>query len=292
MLLLFWKSLGLTIGLPSDIKWYHSTGYPPRCLVPGELGLSVVNPFLLHDSVECSYVLLNEQCNTADVYGGDLLIGTNSYGIKSVDWSVVESADCLVQGPANLYGSVGTFTTFSGLLSQNIISIEANNEYLGVVTGSGLCYGKQGQPDYYTFSTESGKACYVCQTDMVYLAEGDRVLAKDSPVDFSAWDREYNLEAEVNDIWVTEKGGINTLFVATESGVVVFERDQEFLYGDSNYSQIKAEVGTTINQGHVFAVSDQTVDIINMRNKELENSLTYSGGIVVVAIENKRLYSK
>ena len=198
-----------------------------------------------------------------------------------------------MDAPPDLSASVGTFTTFSGLLSQNIIGVEANAGYLGVVTGSGFCYGRAGEENFLTYVTSSGKACFVCaESDAPYFAEGSRVLYAGNPSSFAVWDREYTLNAGVNDIWVTEKDGIDTLFVATESGVAVFERGQEFHYGNSNYSQIKAEVGATINAGHIFAVSAQTVDIINMRNKELENSITYSGGIVVVALENKRLYSK
>ena len=82
MLLLFWKALGLSIGIPTDIKWYHSSLQPPRCIVPGELGVSVVNPYLDYTAVECSYILLGEQCNTADVYGNDLVIGTAGGGLK------------------------------------------------------------------------------------------------------------------------------------------------------------------------------------------------------------------
>lgn len=292
MLLLFWKALGLNIGIPVDIKWYHSGG-PPLCLLSGENGLSVVNPYLYNDTSECAYALLNKQCNTADVYQGDIIIGTQEDGLFNLSWSEVTARGCDVENPPDLAASVGTFTTFSGLLSQNVISIEANGDHLAVVTNSGVCYGKQGDTDYSVYISSSGVRGYVTQDGELYFGEGNRVLYTGAVSGPSiAFEGNYQPGESVNDIWVTEKDGINTLFVATESGVAVYERDQEFTFGDSNYSQIKAEVGTTINVGHVFAVSDQTVDIINMRNKELENSITYSGGIVVVAIENKRLYSK
>ena len=292
MLLLFWKALGLIAGVPADIRWYHPSTHPPRCLIPGEIGLSVVNPYLYYESTECSYAVLEKQCVASDVYQSDVIIGTQSDGLFSLPWSVVQNAGCIVDGPMDLSSGVGTFTTFSGLLSQNIISIEANGDHLAVVTNSGVCYGKQGEGSYYNYASSSGVDGFVTEGGHLYFAEGNRVLRQGEVSYPLSFQDAYTMGRDINDIWVTNKDGIDTLFVATESGVAVFERDQEFYYGSSNYSQIKAEVGTTINAGHIFAVSDQTVDIINMRNKELENSITYSGGIVVMAIENKRLYSK
>lgn len=292
MLLLFWNALDLLNAGPiTSLSWYHTSDSPPRCLVTGEYGISVVNPYLNYEYKECSYALVDQECVDADIYQGSLVFGALSGGLFQIPWSYVQSQLCDVGNPKNMTTQVGEFTTFSGLLSETIIAIEANNDYIGIVTGSGLCYGKQGQTDFYTFSTESGKACYVCQDDMVYLAEGNRVLAKNSPADFSSWDREYNFGSEVNDVWVTEKDGIDTLFVATESGVQVVCGSSMETYGASNYSQVKAEVGTTFNKGHVFAVANNSVDIFNLQHKELEQSITYSG-MVVVALENKRLYSK
>jgi hypothetical protein len=169
--------------------------------------------------------------------------------------------------------------------------MESNNDYLGVVTSSGFCYGKLGETGFLSYITVSGKDCYVCQDGRVFLAEGNRVLEQAAPVDLVAWDREYGLGREINDIWVVEKDGIDTLFVATESGIAVFEKDGSFYFGTSDYSQIKAEVGTTINHGHVFAVRSEAVDIINLQHKQLENTITYSG-IAILAYENKRIYSK
>jgi hypothetical protein len=259
--------------------------------VGAELGLSIMNPYIVHESKECAYAVLEDQCNTADVYQDQVIIGTKTNGLFSLSWNTVKAAGCAVDYPQDLTASIGTFTTFSGLLSQNIIAMEANGDYLGVVTSSGFCYGKTGEGSFLAYLTESGKDCYVCPDGSAFLAEGNRVLEQASPVDLVTWDREYNPGAEVNDIWVVQKDGINTLFAATESGIAVFEKDEEFYFGDLDYSQIKAEVGTTINHGHVFAVRSQAIDIINMQHKELENTIDYTG-IALLICENKRIYSK
>lgn len=240
---------------------------------------------------ECSYAYLNKVCVSADIFDNKLLFGTAADGLFYLDWTATKAVGCDIENPTDITGSIETFSDFSGLLSNNILKIEANNGFLGVLTDSGFSYGKHGEPAYINYITESGKDCFVCKADFVYVAEGNRIVAKATPTDFTAWDTEYNLDQEVNDIWVVEKDGINTLFVATQSGVVVFEKDASFSYGSRNYSQIKAEVGTTINQGHIFAVSSNTVDIINMRTKLLDDTITYDG-TAILGIENKRLYSK
>lgn len=294
MLLLFWGGVAeFLIGHPSSVKWYHSTGYAPRCLVTAISGSSAVNPFLYDTSAsnECVYGIFDHPCTSADVYSDHWVVGTTGAGLFQIDWPTAFAYGCPIYEPANISGLVETFDMFSGLLSENIISIEANHDYLGVVTDAGLCYGKAGQPGFINYVTESGTDCFVCEDDHVYLAEGNRVLEKDSPTDFGSWDATYNLATGINDIWVTTKDGVNTLYVATQSGIAVFERDQNFYYGSENYSQIKAEVGTSINHGHIFAVCSGVVDIINMQHKQLENTITYSG-IAILAYENKRLYSK
>jgi hypothetical protein len=234
---------------------------------------------------------LNQQCNSSDVYLDELIIGTLDSGLLKINWNSVKANGCPIAEPVDLSGIVETFSTFGGLLSNNIISIEANNDYLGVVTAAGFCYGKLGKDYFSTYLTESGKDCFVCQDGRIFLAEGNRVLEQSPPVGTVSWEREYNFEFEINDIWVTQKGEIPTLYVATQSGISIVESDQSFYYGSENYSQIKAEVGTTINHGHVFAVCSGVVDIINMQHRELENSIDYSG-LAILAFENKRLYSK
>jgi hypothetical protein len=290
MLLLFWKALGLNTGSPLDVKWYHTSGWPPRCLVGCDSGLSITNPYMSQTHSECSYAYINKRCVSSDVYDGKIILGTESDGLYYLDlMQTMYSTNTNI--PPDLASEVETFSDFSGLLSNNILKIEANNDYLGILTADGFSYGKKGTSDFINFSTTSGKDCFVCKSDYVYVAEGNRVFAKNAPTDFVTWDRDYTLDQEINDIWVVEKDGINTLFVATENGLSIFEKDEIFQYGSKNYSQIKAEVGTTINQGHVFAVASNTVDIINMRTKSLESSTTYSG-VATLGIENVRLYSK
>jgi hypothetical protein len=293
MLLLFWKALGFLAGLPISIKWYHSPSYPPRCIIAGPEGASVANPFLYETATtnECAFATFGHQCNCADVYSGNLVLGTEDAGLYKLPWTSIIQESCNVLVPRNLSSLAETFVDFNGLLSNRVISIEANNEYLGVVTDAGFCYGKSGDADFITYSTESGKDCFVCQNGTAYFAEGDRILAKGAPTDFTTWETEYNLGKDINDIWVVERDGIDTVFIATVSGLAVIEQGQEFYYGDKNYSQIKAEVGSSFNHGHVFAVSSGTVDIINLQHKQLENTITYSG-LAILAYENKRIYSK
>jgi hypothetical protein len=293
MLLLFWKSLGFIAGTPISLKWYHSPGYPPRCIIAGTDGTSVANPFLRETATtnECSFAAFGHQCNSADVYGGDLIMGTEDAGLYKLPWSSVTQETCNVLAPRNLSSLAETFVDFNGLLSGRVISVEANDDYLGVVTDTGFCYGKAGNADFTTYSTTSGKDCFVCQNGTAYLAEGDRVLAKNSPTDFITWETEYNLGRDINDIWVVERDGIDTVFIATVSGLAVLEQGQEFYYGDKDYSQIKAEAGSSFDRGHVFAVSSGTVDVINLQHQQLENTVTYSG-LAILAYENKRIYSK
>jgi len=297
MLLLFWGAAGLLTGYPINLCWRHSTGYPPRYLCSAEMGLSIINPFHPEGvSPECSYALLEKKCIDSDVYDGNVIIGTEENGLYKIGWDYVIGKGCDVNNPYDFSSDIENFTTFSGLLASGIIAVEANGDYLGIVTSSGFCYGKQGETNYITYVTESGKDCFVKADDYVFLAEGNRILAKNSPTDFVTWDQEYNFEYDINDIWVNSKEGVDTIFVGTEGGPYVIQGTSTFDYstvvsGSKNVISVAVEYDSNYNWGHLFTSASGIVNIINLKSKEVETTIDYEG-IVLFAAESQRLYSK
>lgn len=298
MLLLFWGTTGLlSTGYPNNLSWRHSTGYPPRYLCSAETGLSIINPFHPEGvSPECSYAILDKTCVSSDVYDGNIVIGTASGGLYKVDWDYVIGKGCDINNPYDFSSDIEGFTTFSGLLSNEIIEVEANGDYLGIVTSSGFCYGRAGESEYINYVTESGKDCFVRADNHVYFAEGNRILSKGSPGDFSSWDQEYNLSYEINDIWVASKEGVDTIFVGTEGGPYVIQGANTYDYstvvsGSKNIVSVAVEYDSNYNWGHLFTAASGMVNIINLKSKEVETIIPYEG-LVLFAVESQRLYSK
>lgn len=303
MLLLFWggtegfNGFSLTPGIPYNIRWYHSTGYPPRCICGTASGISIINPYYPQSlNMECSYALINKKCTGTDVYNNDLVIGTELDGLFKTDWATIKSKSMDIGEAQDLTSFVQEFTTFSGLLSNEIIAVEANGDYLGIVTSSGFCYGRPGEAEYLNYVTQSGKDCYVRSDNYVYFAEGNRILCKESPGNFTTWEGEYNFPYDINDIWVTSKDDTDTIFVGTEGGPYVVRGNDTYDYtdivvGSKNIISVSAEYDSTYNWGHLFTAAEGIINIINLKSKLLENSISYSGSTLFAA-ETQRLYSK
>lgn len=297
MLLLFWNVTESIIGIPTNIRWYHQPGYPPRCICGAESGFSVINPYFASAAnSECSYAVMGKKCNGTDVYINDIVIGTESDGLYKIDLDTVKTKSYSIDNPEDLISYVEEFTTFSGLLSNEILAVEANGEYLGIVTSSGFCYGRAGEANYLNYVTESGKDCFVRSDNYVYLAEGNRILHRGSPTDFTSWDGEYNLDYDINDIWVTTSYGVDTLFVGTEGGPYVIRGGDIFDYttiisGSKNIISLATEYDSKYDWGHLFTASSGVVNIINLKSNTLEQSISYEGS-ALFAIETQRLYSK
>ena len=296
MLLLFWNQT-LTIGTPSNIRWYHSSGYPPRCVVGAERGFSVINPYYSSDlELECVYALLNKKCTSTDVYDNNIVVGTATDGLLKTDWDYIKNITCNPDSPVDISLEVDSFTTFSGLLSDEIIALEANGDYLAVLTSTGLCLGKSGNEFYISYLTSSGADCFVKNNGCTYLAEGNRILVKENPEDFYSWDNEYNLPYNINDLWVSSNESKDTLFVATENGAYIIKDNNIYdftpvISGSKDILSIAVDYDAHYNWGHFFTISSDTLNIINLKNKSLEKTISYNEN-VLFAVETQRLYSK
>lgn len=296
MLLLFWRQLGLGSGEALGVRWYHSTACPPRCLFNATDGFSIINPFFSGvESSECSWVIVGESCNAIDVQNDYVLAGFESTGIYRFPVSAM--LECNVESPADLSDLLEqSYTTSSGLLSNEIIAIEAQGDYLGVVTSSGLCWNKS-EGSFVTYTTTSGRDVFISPYPNTYLAEGEDLKMKQGEVaDFLTWDREWNLGREIRDIWVNTHEGADTVFVATASGAVMIRGDDLYdfsstISGSLDLHTVAVEHDSHYDWGHLFTASLGEVNIINLTHKTLENTISYAPS-GIVAFETQRIYSK
>jgi hypothetical protein len=287
MLLLFWRSLGLMCGNPNDIRWYHDPSYVPRCFVTGEYGLSVINPFMNYTAKECGYVLLDSNCTSVEFFNDNLILGTTTSGLYQLNWSLIKNNCNSVENPYDFSNSMELFTTFSGLLAQEIKTMASSDTKLAVVTPSGLSIGTLGSVNWVNYLTTSGAAAAFGEN--IYFAEGNTLNVSSN---FPTWNATYEFNYAINELWCTTQDGVDTLFMATESGVVVKENEEFYYFNTtSGIKRARPEVGTTMNQGHVFAMISGTLNVYNMRNKVLESEYNYATEDFLF-IDNKRIGQK
>ena len=140
MLLLFWRSLGIAVGEIHNIRWQHTATSPPRYLCGADEGLTIINPYLDTGEIpECSYFMTPTKVTCSCIFENNILAGTVSGGVYMLSWDIVEESGCFAENPPNLSSNVSlSYTTASGLPSDDIISIDSFDPYLAILTSSGL----------------------------------------------------------------------------------------------------------------------------------------------------------
>jgi hypothetical protein len=297
MLLLFWRrALRLNSGDPLLIRWHHSTLCPPRCIIGASQGFSIINPYLYDVySRECSWALFdNDICTAVDVHGTEIMAGSAESGMFKLDLS--EIIHCDVSSPEDLTGYLeDSYTTASGLLSDSIVSVESQFPYLGIVTSSGLCWNKNNS-SFVTYTTESGKDVFISPGPVTYLADGNSLRKKiGEPADFSSWDNVWEFTEDINDIWVNQKDGIDSVFVGTVSGAYALRGSDLYSFapvisGSKNIEKIAVEYDSGYDWGHLFTMSSGMINVINLKHKTNEQAIPYSWSLV--AFDTQRIYSK
>jgi hypothetical protein len=297
MLLFFWGVQGSRVGMIDSLRWHHDIDYPPRFFGAGETGLSIINPFLDVVTPECSYVSTSSKVTSSCWFHDEILIGTESQGYR-IPWSIVKDVACNVGDPVDL-GSwlVDSYTVSSGLPSNSILRMDSFGDYLGILTSGGLYWENYATGDKLTFLTDSGTDVFISQGAGVYLSAGQTLLIKASlPADFYSWDEIIECSGVINRIWVNTNGGLDTLFLATGSGLFIKQENQMVGYldtisGSKDILDIGVELGADISSGHVFLGSSDGVNIINLRSGKTEQYLDYSGN-TILGLGCNRFYSK
>ena len=130
MLLLFWKVVGVEVGVIRNIRWYHDESYSPRYLCGADQGLTILNPYISIDLPECSYFQTPAEVKGSCVFENYILAGTPS-GVYQISWDTVKQYNCDVYSPQDLSSQSSlSYTTASGLLSDDIIALDALGPYL------------------------------------------------------------------------------------------------------------------------------------------------------------------
>jgi hypothetical protein len=292
MLLLFWRPTGGIVGYVSDIRWMHLSGYPPRCVISADGGVATINPYMKHPDnlVECAFSSTPSSVVRSCYYQSEIVSASNA-GVLATPWSELVS-ECDVTNPKDVSGSTYTkYNTVSGLLSENVIDIDAYGDYLAMLTDQGLSWKKEGTDTFVNCLTTSGKSVYV-NDQATYLADGSTIRVKrGEPVSFDSWDSEYDLGSDISRIWVNR----GTIFASTSDGLYVRYDDEVYHYtalsGSLNLSSVSVEYDSSFSWGHAFTISDDCVNIINLKDKTIENSISYTNR-VVLAVDYPRLYSK
>ena len=300
MLLLFWKALGLIVEEIYNVRWYHTPESQPRYLCGAEKGLTVINPFLKWDDIpECSYFLTPSRVTSSCVYDGSLVAGTMYHGIYEIPWDTVKSYGCALGSPTDLSTqTVLTYTTSSGLPSDEIISLDSQGSYLSILTSSGLYWKKSGTETFLTCLTTEGRDVFMTDGPTLYFAESNQLRIKyGEPVDLDTWDETISYtDSEINKIFVNSKNGVDTIYLATTSGLDIREGSNYLNYydeisGSKNLMALAVELDSYFGWGHVFVGSDDGLNVINLKSNESENYIEYSG-LPVLSIGYDRFYSK
>jgi hypothetical protein len=297
MLLLFWNQRAAGVGLITGVKWYHDPLYMPRFFCVGEQGMTFVNPYADPAlSPECSYITHNTAFNDSTYYQGEVLAGATD-GIFRLDWDIVKSVDCDLTDPTDISSHVlSSYTVASGLLSNHVLAIDGMDDYLVVLTSSGISW-KKGTDPFISGITTSGVDVCLTGGPRTYLADGDTVRLKiGDVVDFTSWDAEYNVGREITDLWVNQYLGVDTIFCATVSGMVMIEGDNQYdfsntLSGSLELTSVATEYDSGFNWGHAFTAASGIVNIINLKHKTVENTVTYEGK-AVLGVDTQRIYSR
>lgn len=290
MLLLLGQNT-VTAGTIKNAKWLHLPGYAPRCLCGAENGFAVVNPYAYPVSAnECISVIMDGTVNCMCYYDNEVLAGTNT-GIYSLDWS---SYGHYADGgnPLDASDSLSlNYNTTNGLLSDQIISLDACNEYLVVVTSGGLSW-KKSSGEFINYVTTSGHKAFVDSSPTTYLADGNTLRIKyGEPVSFDAWDTEIDLGESINDLWVSS----NVIFMATDIGISIWNSGSLYNYtavsGSLPLRRITGELDTTFDWGHIFVASSDCINIFNLKQKAIESHIDFNDS-AVLCIDYPRIYSR
>ena len=300
MLLLFWKALGLAVEEIYNVKWYHTSDSQPRYLCGAEKGLTIINPFLQWVEIpECSYFRTPSRVMSSCVFDGSLMAGTMYNGIYEISWNTIKSQGCVLTSPKDFSSQISlTYTTSSGLPSNEIISIDSQGSYLSILTSSGLYWKKSGTETFLTCLTTKGRDVFITEGPTLYLAESNQLRIKyGEPSDLDTWDTVISYtDSEINKIFVNSANGVDTIYLATTSGLDIREGSYYTNYysvisGSKNLMALAVELDSHFGWGHVFVGSDDGLNVINLKSNESENYIKYNG-LPVLSIGYDRFYSK
>lgn len=300
MLLLFWKALGIAVEEIYNVKWYHTAQSPPRYLCGAEKGLTVINPYMSWSEIpECSFFFTPSRVMDSCIFNGSLLAGTRYHGIYEVPWSYIGSLGCEVDFPKDISSQISlTYTTSSGLPSNEILAIDSQDPYLSILTSSGLYWKKSGTESFFTCLTTEGRDAFMTDAPALYFAESNQLRIKyGEPTDLESWDVTIPyLDSEINKIFVNRNNGTDTIFIATTSGLDIIEGSDTVSYydvitGSKNLLSLAVELDSRVGWGHVFVGSSDGLNVVNLKSNESETYIEY-GGLPVLSIGYDRFYSK
>ena len=233
------------------------------------------------------------------IFDGNLLAGTMYHGVYEVPWNYVMSRGCEVDSPKDISSQINlTYTTSSGLPSDEILTIDSQDQYLSVLTSSGLYWKKSGTESFLTCLTTEGRDVFMTDAPALYFAESNQLRIKyGEPVDLDTWDVTIPYsDSEINKIFVNSYNGVDTLFIATTSGLDVIEGSDTTSYydvitGSKDLLSLAVELDSRMGWGHVFVGSAEGLNVINLKSNESETYIEY-GGLPILSIGYDRFYSK
>ena len=199
-------------------------------------GLSIID---LETGNNVSYIYNRDGFTT--IWGNDdtIYVGTLADGIKYIDKTTISGN---ASAPYDLETCLVDYDYYYNVSSDGIKYIHGNEDTLVAVTASGidiLNNGTNGYKSYY--HNENITKCFMTTASEVYYivqgAEDEGIFRMNSPkCDWTVSDRSYKpgqsflpVGKGVNDIFVTVKTSANkvsnTLFIATTSGVYVYDEE-------------------------------------------------------------------
>jgi hypothetical protein len=221
------------------------------------------------------------------VYGNDdkVFFGTNNYGVKYINKTCVSGS---IDSPYSLSTCLLDYLSSPDITSNKIRYIHCNNDYIGIVTNSGIDFVKLNpQINISSTTVTSGNKCFVTSNgNLYYTLSGTNGYSINKIniclCDWSIPDVVYNSfdNKQINDIFITEDTSSNntnnTVFAATNSGVYVVDEessqirnDYVLISGSENVIAIWADEDSGLYSGKFYAASNNVLNVVDIDNNEL-----------------------
>lgn len=252
---------------------------------------------VMETSYGAKVAYINYDGGFSSIWGNNqkIYLGTFDSGIKYLSKLLIIGNEA---APTSLDLCLVDYSYLYNASSPNIRYLHGNATSLVVVTDVGIDVINDGPNSFksYFYSEDVNKA-YITENNNVYYTTSSGLFRKNSSlsdwelpdVSYIAGNSFIPANVVLNDFYITintsVSGNNNTLFVATTSGVYVFDEESElyeiydasFLNTSCDIISISAEFNSSLNNGKLFTASkgvDAAVSTIDLKNKSIIEQYT------------------
>ena len=255
-------------------------------------GLNIVE---LASELAYAHVTYYDGFNSVWTDANRVYLATPASGVKYIEKACISGS---IASPYELITCLTGYLNEPDILSDQVRYLHGNSGHMIFSTASGVNY--RGADPYYqraetgiklarkVFITPSGKMYYTTwdgSTWKINIKNADNQ-------DWTIPDKTYEITEDVLDMFISERAFLNTIFVATTSGVYVIDESTDVtdvyytgvsgLAGTSNiFTAIWADSNADQNNGKMYVLSwgsGTALSVLNLEEKELYDYYTQDFG--------------